>query len=262
MGKIITIANQKGGVGKTTSTVNLAACLSKAKQRVLLIDLDPQANATSGVGIDRQDLEGSIYEVIIHAKSFEDIIIPSDYPNLWVAPSHPELTGAEIELTNEENREYKLKNKIEEIREEYDFVLIDCPPSLGLLTLNAMTSSDSVLIPIQAEYYALEGVSQLLETIKLIQAELNPSLEIEGVLLTMCDYRTNLSAQVSKEVRGFFKEKVYKRFIPRNVRLGEAPSFGKPIVYYDVRSVGAESYLAVAEEFLRRNKDIIGKKRK
>lgn len=262
MGKVITIANQKGGVGKTTTAVNLAACLSKAKKKVLLIDMDPQANATSGVGIKTENMNGSIYQVVVLATPIKEVIMESPYPELSVVPSNPELTGAEIELTSMEKREYRLKQQIQDVVPDYDFVVIDCPPSLGLLTLNALTASDSILIPIQAEYYALEGVSHLLETIKLIKAGLNPLLEIEGILLTMCDYRTNLSTQVSKEVRKFFQDKVYKTFIPRNIRLGEAPSFGKPIVYYDMRSVGAESYFSASEEFLKRNRKRTGRKNK
>lgn len=254
MGKTVAIVNQKGGVGKTTSTVNLAACIAKAGKKVLLIDMDPQANATSGVGVDKDECEAGIYEALIDGEPLKEIVVDTPYEKLFLAPSHAALTGAEVELTSMDEREYRLKQQISSIKKNYDFILIDCPPSLGFLTLNALTAADSVLIPIQAEYYALEGVSQLMQTITLIKDSLNSKLEVEGVLLTMCDYRTNLTSQVSGEVRNFFKDKVYKNFIPRNIRLGEAPSFGKPIVYYDLRSVGAESYLAVTEEFLNNNK--------
>lgn len=254
MGKTVAIVNQKGGVGKTTTTVNLSACLAKAGKKVLLIDMDPQANATSGVGVDKDECPAGIYECLIEDTPLKEIVTETPYEKLFIAPSHAALTGAEVELTGMDNREFKLKEQIASVKKNFDFILIDCPPSLGFLTLNALTASDSVLIPIQAEYYALEGVSQLIQTITLIQENLNNKLDIEGVLLTMCDYRTNLTTQVSKEVRKHFTKKVYKNFIPRNIRLGEAPSFGKPIVYYDLRSVGAESYLAVTEEFLTMNK--------
>lgn len=254
MGKTVAIVNQKGGVGKTTTTVNLAACIAKAGKKVLLIDMDPQANATSGVGVDKDSCPAGIYECLIDDTPLKDIVTKTPYENLFIAPSHVALTGAEVEFVSMDKREFKLKQQISAIKKNFDFILIDCPPSLGFLTLNALTAANSVLIPIQAEYYALEGVSQLTQTINLIKDSLNPKLTIEGVLLTMCDYRTNLTTQVSKEVRGFFAAKVYKNFIPRNIKLGEAPSFGKPIVYYDLRSVGAESYLAVTEEFLNNNK--------
>lgn len=253
MAKIISIANQKGGVGKTTTATNLSACLAKFGKKTLLIDMDPQANATSGVGIDKKSLVFSIYDSIITDKDISEIIIPTQYESLYLAPSHPDLTGAEVELTSMMARDSRLKNKLVSIKENYDYIIIDCPPSLGLLTINSLTASDTVLIPIQCEYYALEGLSQLLYTIELVKKNLNPNLGIEGILLTMCDFRTNLSNQVIDDVRNYFREKVYNTIIPRTVKLSEAPGFGKPIIYYEERSIGAESYMALALEFLERN---------
>ncbi|NOX36162.1 MAG: ParA family protein [Calditrichaeota bacterium] len=250
MGKIVAIANQKGGVGKTTTAVNLSSCLAVAEKRTLLIDIDPQANATSGVGIDPRQLDRSTYDVIINQENIENVIISTKVPNLDLVPAHINLVGAEVELIQVIARERILRDAIQSIRDKYDYVFIDCPPSLGILTLNALTAADSVLIPIQCEYYALEGLSQLLNTVKLVQKHLNKQLEINGVLLTMYDNRLNLCNQVADEVRKFFKEKVYQTVIARNVRLSEAPSFGLPIILYDATSTGAENYMKLAEEIL------------
>ncbi|UCD23606.1 MAG: ParA family protein [Gemmatimonadota bacterium] len=253
MGKVVAIANQKGGVGKTTTAVNLAASLAAAEEHTLLVDADPQANATSGVGLDKTRVEVSLYDVVMSGDSIADIIVPSvGLPTLDVAPSTQDLVGAEIELVNRNHRESILRKALEPVRDKYDFVLVDCPPSLGLLTLNMLTAADSVLIPIQCEYYALEGLSQLLNTINLVQRNFNPDLAIDGVLLTMYDARLNLSKQVGIEAREYFGAAVYRTAIPRNVRLAEAPSFGKPIILYDVRSIGAKSYLALAQEVINR----------
>ena len=253
MSKIVSITNQKGGVGKTTTTINLASCLAKADKRVLLIDMDPQANATSGIGFDKTKIEHSVYEAIIGTHPAADLILPTEYPNLSLLPSSVHLIGAELELTSMEEREFKLKKALTSVRKDYDFILMDCPPSLGLLTLNSLCASDTVVIPLQAEYFALEGLSQLVQTVELVKNGLNPSLEIEGILITMCDTRTNLSKQVMSEVIKYFKNKVYKTVIPRNIKIAESPSFGKPIVYYDMRSVGAEKYLEFCGEFLKAN---------
>lgn len=248
--KVIAIANQKGGVGKTTTAVNLSACLAKKGKKVLLIDCDPQGNSTSGVGVDKRRCEKTVYDVLIGGASAKESIVKTPYENLDICPSNISLSGAEIELVSEMGRETKLKNAIESVRDDYDMVLIDAPPSLGLITINVLTASDSVIVPIQCEYYALEGVSQLMSTIKKVKQVMNSSLEIEGILMTMFDSRTNLSIQVIEEVKKFFPNKVYKTLIPRNVRLSEAPSFGKPIIYYDIASKGAESYLDLADEIL------------
>ncbi|TYP57411.1 ParA family protein [Thermosediminibacter litoriperuensis] len=250
MSRIIAIANQKGGVGKTTTAVNLGACLAALGKRVLLVDIDPQGNTTSGIGVDKTGVGRSIYNVLINEESIKENIVKTGYDNLYLLPSNIQLAGAEIELVMAISREYKLKYALEEVKEEYDFVLIDCPPSLGLLTLNALTAADTVLVPIQCEYYALEGLGQLMNTISLVKKHLNKELDVEGVLLTMFDARTNLSIQVVEEVKKFFKDKVYRTIIPRNVRLSEAPSHGKPIIVYDSRSKGAEVYMELAREVL------------
>ena len=250
MGRIITIANQKGGVGKTTTAINLSSCIAVAEQKVLLIDFDPQANATSGMGVTLKQNQSSIYDVLLDNIPVETIIEKTSVPYLELIPSHIKLVGAEVELVNITKREHLLNQKLNQLRNQYDFIFIDCPPSLGLLTINALTASDTVLIPIQCEYYALEGLSQLLNTIRLVQKNLNKDLAIEGVLLTMYDNRLNLSTQVAEEVRNYFKEKVYHTVINRNVRLGEAPSFGKPIIMYDAVCVGSQNYISLAEEIL------------
>lgn len=250
MGRIIAICNQKGGSGKTTSAVNLSTYLALAGRKVLLIDIDPQGNATSGLGINKDEIPKSIYNVLLDQASITEIIIHTSITNLNLAPSNINLTGAEVELVGVTEREYRLKRALGVAQDSYDLVLIDCPPSLGLLTINALSASASVLIPIQCEYYALEGLSSLLNTIELVQRNLNPFLKIEGVLLTMADYRTNLTHEVIKEARNFFKDKVYQTVIPRNIRLTEAPSFGKPIALYDKASIGAQKYLELSNEML------------
>ena len=255
MGKVIAIANQKGGVGKTTTAVNLSSCLAVAEKKTLLVDIDPQATSTSGLGIDKNKLEKSIYEVLIGGIPIEEIIQKTELPFLDVVPSHLRLVGAEVELVSLLAREKKLSSALENVKDNYDFILIDCPPSLGLLTINSFTAADSVLIPIQCEYYALEGLGHLLNTIRLIQENMNPALKIEGILLTMHDSRLNLSKQVAEEARRFFSDKVYETVINRNVRLSEAPSFGKPIILYDVMSTGAENYLSLADEILNHSKN-------
>ncbi len=253
MSRIIAIANQKGGVGKTTTAINLGACLAVAEKKTLVIDTDPQGNATSGLGIDKEEVQKSMYDVLTDGAPLSDIIIPEvHFPYLDLAPATRDLVGAEVELVNRRGREGILKAAMEGIREEYEYILIDCPPSLGLLTLNTLAAADSVLIPIQCEFYALEGLSQLLNTVTLVQKNLNPRLQIEGVLLTMYDGRLNLSRQVADEAKEYFGPKVYRTTIPRNVRIAEAPSFGKPIVLYDVLSVGAKSYLSLAREVIAR----------
>lgn len=256
MGRVIAIANQKGGVGKTTTAVNLSACLAVAEKKTLLVDIDPQATSTSGLGIDKNKLEKSIYEVLIGGMSIDEVILKTELSFLEIVPSHLRLVGAEIELVNLLAREKKLSSALESMKDNYDFILVDCPPSLGLLTINSLTASDSVLIPIQCEYYALEGLGQLLNAIRLIQEHLNPALKVEGILLTMYDTRLNLSKQVAQEARKYFSDKVYQTVVNRNVRLSEAPSFGKPIVLYDVMSTGAENYLSLAEEVLNHSKDL------
>ncbi|ASS89666.1 MAG: ParA family protein [Bacillaceae bacterium] len=248
MCKIISIANQKGGVGKTTTSVNLGACLAYTGKRVLLVDIDPQGNATSGVGIEKADVDLCVYDLLVEDADVKKVIKTTQIENLDVIPATIQLAGAEIELVPTISREVRLKRALEPVKQQYDYILIDCPPSLGLLTLNALTASDSVIIPVQCEYYALEGLSQLLNTIRLVQKHLNSDLMIEGVLLTMLDARTNLGIQVIDEVKKYFQDKVYQTIIPRNVRLSEAPSHGQPIILYDSRSKGAEVYLELAKE--------------
>jgi len=257
MNKIITIANQKGGVGKTTTVINLATSLVHYGNNVLVIDIDPQANATSGLGIRIDTVSNkNIYHVIIEEQKITDVIIPTTVDWLDLVPSHIDLTGAEIELVSMLNREYRLKTAVEEIKQLYDFILIDCPPSLGLLTINALACCDSVLVPIQCEYFALEGLAQLLKTINLVQTHLNRNLTIEGVILTMYDTRTALSAEVADNVRKYFQHKVYKTIIPRGVRAAEAPSYGKPLLYYDRTSKVTQAYLSLAEEILNLSNNV------
>lgn len=253
MAKTIAIANQKGGVGKTTTAVNLSACLAALKKKVLLVDCDPQGNATSGFGVNKSELEQTVYDVLINGKDVHEAIKTTEY-KADILPSNIELAGAEIELVAAISRETRLKKALASVREEYDYIIVDCPPSLGLLTLNSLAAADSVLMPIQCEFYALEGVSQLMNTIQLVRNNLNPELAVEGVLLTMYDARTNLSMQVVHEVRQNFGNVVYKAMIPRNVRLSEAPSYGEPIIVYDGKSKGADEYMNLAKEVIRRGK--------
>ncbi|MBN2831655.1 MAG: ParA family protein [Candidatus Omnitrophica bacterium] len=250
MSKVIVICNQKGGVGKTTSAINIAVFLAVAGKKVLLIDLDPQANATSGIGLNKHSILKSTYHVLLEELDIKDILQSTNIPNLFIAPSNLDLTGAEVELVGSLGREYRLKRALEKIRPEFDFIIIDSPPSLGLLTINGLCAADSVIIPVQCEYYALEGLTQLNNTVRLVRDNINPSLVIEGVLLTMADYRTNLTKEVIQEARNHFKDKVYKTVIPRNIRLTEAPSFGKPIFLYDKDSLGAQKYEELCREIL------------
>lgn len=250
MSKTIAVFNQKGGVGKTTTVVNLSACLADRGKKILMVDIDPQGNTTSGIGIDKNELKYTIYDALINSVEASQCIVETNQENLYLLPSSVQLAGAEIELTTLNERELKLKECINSVRDQFDFVFIDCPPSLGLLSINALSAVDSVLIPIQCEYYALEGVSQLMNTIKLVKKGLNPDLEVEGVVMSMFDGRTNLSIQVVDEVKKYFKGKVYTTMIPRNVRLAEAPSFGLSIIKYDEKSKGAEAYCELADEFI------------
>lgn len=255
MGRIIAVANQKGGVGKTTTTINLSACLAEQGQKVLVIDVDPQGNTTSGLGIDKNNTENTVYELMLGEASIDDCIYKSVMDDLDVIPSNVNLAGAEIDLIDIDDREYILKKIVNSLKEKYDFILLDCPPSLSMLTVNAMTAANTVLVPIQCEYYALEGLSQLIRTINLVKQKLNPELEIEGVVFTMYDARTNLSLQVVENVKANLKHTVYKTIIPRNIRLAEAPSHGLPINLYDSKSAGAESYRLLAEEVIHRGED-------
>ena len=256
MGKVISIANQKGGVGKTTTAINLAASLAAIEHTTLVIDIDPQSNTTSGLGIEAKTVTNSIYEVLIGGVNATDAVRETELPFLEIIPSHINLVGAEIEMIDREERERILEKAIRDLSEKYDFVIIDCPPSLGLLTINALTASDSVIIPVQCEYFALEGLGQLLNTIKIVRQHLNTDLEIEGVLLTMFDTRTRLSDQVADEVRKYFEDRVFEAVIARNIRLAEAPSFGKPALLYDSTSRGAKNYLSLAREIIHRNKKL------
>ena len=253
MAKIIAVVNQKGGVGKTTSTVNLAASVALKGQKVLLMDIDPQGNATSGLGVNKRELETSSYDVIVNALPIEKAIRKTEFENLWVLPSNMNLAGAELELVDMKHRESKIKNAVAPIKADFDFIFLDCPPSLGLITLNALCAADTVLVPIQCEYYALEGLSQLMSTIRQVKRLYNPHIDMEGVLLTMYDGRLNLTQQVVGELKRFFPKKVYATAIPRNVKLSEAPSYGLPIHYYDKNSKGAAAYDALADEFLKLN---------
>ncbi len=255
MGRIIAVANQKGGVGKTTTTINLSACLAEQGQKVLVIDVDPQGNTTSGLGIDKNNTENTVYELMLGEASINDCIYKSVMDDLDVIPSNVNLAGAEIDLIDIDDREYILKKIVDSLKEKYDFILLDCPPSLSMLTVNAMTAANTVLVPIQCEYYALEGLSQLIRTINLVKQKLNPELEIEGVVFTMYDARTNLSLQVVENVKANLKQTVYKTIIPRNIRLAEAPSHGLPINLYDTKSAGAESYRLLADEVIHRGED-------
>ncbi len=254
MKKVIAITNQKGGVGKTTTSINLSAALGEAGKKVLVVDMDPQGNTTSGFGVNKNELEKTVYEVLLGENSIQECVIPLEFKNVSLVPSNVNLAGAEIELGDEENKHFVLKNELDYILDEYDYVIIDCPPSLNMLTINALTSAQTVLVPIQCEYYALEGVSQLIHTINLVKTRLNPELELDGVVFTMYDSRTNLSAEVVENVKANLNHYIYRTMIPRNVRPAEAPSYGKPITVYDGKSTGAEAYRALASELIKHHK--------
>lgn len=255
MGRTIVIANQKGGVGKTTTAINLSASLAKLEKKVLVVDMDPQGNTTSGFGVDKENTEYSVYDLLLGECVIKDAVLPDVFERLSLLPSHIDLAAAEIELIGKEEKEFILKKALDQVKEEYDFIMIDCPPSLNLLTINSMCAGDTVLVPIQCEYYALEGLTQLMHTIQLVKDRLNPDLEIEGVVFTMYDARTNLSLQVVENVKNNLNQNIYKSIIPRNVRLAEAPSYGMPITEYDPKSTGAESYLLLAEEVIHRGEE-------
>ncbi len=252
MGKIFVIANQKGGVGKTTTAINLSAGLAAAKKKVLLVDIDPQGNATSGLGVDKNTVESSIYDVLLNPIPMESVMIETSVPGLYLAPANPSLSGAQVEMVEFEDRDNRLKMALDPLRDQFDYIFIDTPPSLGLLTVNGLAAADGVLVTLQCEYYALEGLGQLVETLNLATQSINSQLELSGVILTMYDGRTNLTAQVEEEVRNFFPEKVYQTVIPRNIKLAEAPSFGKPIFVYDFKSAGSAAYIQLVQEFLQR----------
>lgn len=255
MGRVIAVANQKGGVGKTTTAINLSSCLAAKGQKVLAVDMDPQGNMTSGLSVDKDEVEYTVYDLIIGEANIDQVLCKDVFENLDVLPTNIDLSGAEIELLDVENKEYILRDEVNKIRDNYDFVIIDCPPSLSMLTINAMTTADTVLVPIQCEYYALEGLSQLIKTIELVKNRLNERLEMEGVVFTMYDARTNLSLQVVENVKDNLQQTIYKTIIPRNIRLAEAPSHGLPINYYDPRSTGAESYMLLADEVIHKGED-------
>lgn len=255
MGRVIAIANQKGGVGKSTTAINLSSCLGEAKKKVLVIDMDPQGNTTSGLGVEKEVLDSTVYELLLGECDLSDCLIELKYEGVALIPSNVNLAGAEIELIGIENKEFVLRDQIAQVKEQYDFIIIDCPPSLNMLTINAMTTADTVLVPIQCEYYALEGLSQLMHTIELVQERLNPDLEMEGVVFTMYDARTNLSLQVVENVKDNLNQTIYKTIIPRNIRLAEAPSYGMPITLYDPKSTGAESYMLLAEEVINKGEE-------
>ena len=254
MGRVIAIVNQKGGVGKTTTAVNLSSALARMGRKVLVVDIDPQGNATSGLGVDKNGLEANLYDVFLGIFSLSSIVVGTAQSSLWVAPSNSDLVGVEVELNGVEGREYRLKEQLERLRTQFDYVFLDCPPSLGLLTVNALAASDSVLVPLQCEYYALEGISSLMQTITVARQQLNPELDLEGVVLTLFDGRTRLGREVAMEARKFFGDKVFQTLIPRNVRLSECPSFGQPIFLYDDQSVGADAYAALAAEMEKKRK--------